>query len=495
MEDDATGRVYDEAMINTELDRLQDAGVHYVRTRYQSQWIFDDATGYDWNSDRFNYFLNYAKALQERGMEVILQVGWHFDFISREENATYSLHENDYFNGEGDDRYGESAGVDFTDVSDDNARIIRAAYRYAYLMANTVKLARAKGINNIKYFSYFVEPSNTYSKNEGQLIVKAGHDKEQYVLFCRTMRDAVEGTHNITGIKHMGPNEAGYSKLTEYVVNYYPNLFDIITAHNYPEEGDVATNYNKYYETMTDNTNRGKFDWMIGNGYMTDFNDYKGFLEIAQEENPNAEFWCDEFNIKDFDAYQGRGTSSFYRGLATAMGGIVAQQSGIQNTILWMSYDQLWTDNTGGTETSESEFMNGIHQCGNAPSLFLSDQPYAQYYPTTLFSKYNGYKDGKVYATNLSSTATQGVYIGAVQLENGDWTVSVLNMNSTAVNVSVAFDTAINQTLYRHVVSADKADTYADAKIPDADKTFTNVAASFNDVLPAGSFAVYTSVK
>ena len=68
-------------------------------------------------------------------------------------------------------------------------------------------------------------------------------------------------------------------------------------------------------------------------------------------------------------------------------------------------------------------------------------------------------------------------------------------MNDTAVEITVDFKTAINQTLYRHVVSADKADTYADAKIPDADKTFTNVAASFKDVLPAGSFAVYTGVK
>ena len=495
MEDDVTGRVYDEAMINTELDRLQDAGVHYVRTRYQSQWIFDDATGYDWNSDRFNYFLNYARALQERDMEVILQVGWHFDFISREENATYSIHENDYFNGEGADRYGESAGVAAAAGDSDNARIIRAAYRYAYLMANTVKLAKAQGINNIKYFSYFVEPSNSYSVSEDGSILDtinlaAGHDKEQYVLFCRTMRDAVEDIYNVTDVKHMGPNEAGYSKLTNYVIQNDPTLFDIITAHNYPEEGDVATNYDKYYETMTNNQNSN-----ILNGSMTDFNDYKGFLATAKQSNANAEFWSDEFNIKDFEPYQGRGTSSFYRGLATAMGGIVAQQSGIQNTILWMSYDQLWTDKTGGTETSESEFINGIHQCGNAPSLFLSDQPYAQYYPTTLFSKYNGYKNGTVYATNLSSTATQGVYVGAVQLEDGSWTVSVLNMNSTAVNINVAFGSAINQTLYRHIVSADKADTYADAKIPDADKSFSNVATSFSDVLPAGSFAVYTGVK
>ncbi|MBQ3088357.1 MAG: hypothetical protein IJC36_01855 [Clostridia bacterium] len=495
MEDDVTGRVYDADMIDTELDRLEDAGVHYLRTRYDSHWIFDDATGYDWNSDRFNYFCNYANALQERDMEVILQVGWHFDFISREENATYSIHENDYFNGEGDDRYGESAGVDFTGKTDDEIRIMKAANRYAYMMANTLKYAKAKGINNIKYFSYFVEPSNTYSVSEdGTLLdqynLKAGHDKVQYVLFCRTMRDALEDKYNVTGIKHMGPNEASYSKLTEYVVENDPTLFDVITAHHYPEEGDVATNYDTYYNTMTNNTHNH-----LLNGYSTDFNDYKSFLATVQQSNASAEFWCDEFNIKDFDPYEGRGTSSFYRGLATAMGGIVAQQCGIQNTILWMSFDQLWTDHTGGTAGSESEFMNGIHQCGNAPSLFLSDQPYAQYYPTTLFSKYNGYQNGKVYGTNLSSTEQQGVYVGAVQLEDGSWTVSVLNMNTTAVNINVAFDTAINQTLYRHIVSADKADSYADAKIPDADKSFTNVGTSFSDVLPAGSFAVYTGVR
>ena len=68
-------------------------------------------------------------------------------------------------------------------------------------------------------------------------------------------------------------------------------------------------------------------------------------------------------------------------------------------------------------------------------------------------------------------------------------------MNTTAVNINVAFDTAINQTLYRHIVSSDKADTYKNAELPEADKTFNNVGTTFGDVLPAGSFAVYTGLK
>ena len=492
MEDDATGRIYTEEMRNKELDRLEDAGIHYVRTRYQSQWIFDDATGYNWNSDRFNYFLNYAKALQERDIEVILQVGWHFDFVSQD--GVHSIQENDYFNGEGEDLYGESNGVDFSGKSEEDIRIIKAARRYGYMMAKTLQYAKANGVNNIKYFSYFVEPSNSYSAETDNLLdrieMSAGHDKEEYLLFCQTMIKMLKTEYGVTDVKNMGPNEAGYSKLINYILEKDPGLFDILTAHNYPDEGDVKTNYDKYYDTMTNNSNHSTL-----NGYMTDFNDYKGFLATAQEANPNAEFWADEFNIKDFETGEGRGTSSFYRGLATAMGGIVAQQSGIQNTILWMSFDQLWTDKTGGDANTKSEFMNGIHQCGNAPSLFISDDPYAQYYPTSLFSKYNGYKNGTVYKTNLTETETEGVYVGAVRLEDGSWTVSVLNMNTTAVNINVAFDTAINQTLYRHIVSADKADTYKNAELPDADKTFTGVGTTFSDVLPAGSFAVYTGVQ
>lgn len=493
MEDDATGRVYDADMLNTELNRLQDAGVHFVRTRYNSEWVFDDVTGYDWNSNRFNYFCNYAKALQEKDIEVILQVGWHFDFISKDGSAT--IVDNDYFDGSGDDLYGESVGLDFTGKTDDEIRIMKAAARYAYMMAKTIQYAKAKGINNIKYLSYFVEPSNTYSKEDGQVILQAGHDKEQYLLFCRTMRDALEENHGVTGIKHMGPNEAGYSKLIDYIIKNDPGLFDILSAHNYPEEGDVKTNYKEYYNTMTNNTNYGLTG--IINGQMTDFSDYKGFLDsaIAGSNNSNIEFWSDEFNIKDFDAYEGRGTSSFYRGLTTAMGGIVAQQKGIQNIVLWMSFDQLWTDNTGGKPEDESEFMNGIHQCGNAPSLFLSDDPYAQYYPTALFSKYNGYEGGWAYETNLSTTADSGVYVGAVKLKDGSWTVTVVNMNTTATKVNISFDSAINQTLYRHIVSDDKSGTYKDGILPDVDKTFEMVGTSFSDVLPAGSFAVYTGIN
>ena len=68
-------------------------------------------------------------------------------------------------------------------------------------------------------------------------------------------------------------------------------------------------------------------------------------------------------------------------------------------------------------------------------------------------------------------------------------------MNNKAVNVNVAFDTAINQTLYRHTFVADEADTYKDAVIPGVDKTIENVGSSFNDVLPAGSMAIYTGIK
>ena len=492
MEDDNTGRAYDEAMRNKEIDRLADAGIHYVRTRYQSQWIFDDTTGYDWNTDRFNYFVKYCKELEKRDIEVILQVGWHFDFVSQD--GTHSIQENDYFNGEGADLYGESAGVDFSGKSAEDIRIIKAARRYTYLMAKTLEYAKAKGVNNIKYFSYFVEPSNAYSSASDNILdrieMSSGHDKEQYLLFCQTMINALKNEYKVTGVKHMGPNEASYTKLINYVLQNDPGLFDVLTAHNYPEEGDIKTNYDKYYDTMTNNSH-----YNVLNGYSSDFNDYKGYLATAQKANSNAEFWSDEFNIKDFEVGEGRGTSSFYRGLATAMGGIVAQQSGIQNTILWMSFDQLWTDKTGGDASTKSEFMNGIHQCGNAPSLFLSDDPYAHYYPTSLFSKYNGYKNGTVYKTNLTETEQKGVYVGAVKLEDGSWTVSVLNMNTAAVNINVAFDTAINQTLYRHIVSSDKADTYKNAELPEADKTFNNVGTTFGDVLPAGSFAVYTGLK
>lgn len=202
------------------------------------------------------------------------------------------------------------------------------------------------------------------------------------------------------------------------------------------------------------------------------------------------EFYCRSEQMK-------LGADSPWAGLQTVIGAILAQQEGINNISLWQIFDQLWTDqtNTGG------EFVNGIHVCGSAPSLFVSSIPRGQYYPTSLFARYNGFQNGKSYRTNEHENQADyekgnlGLHIGAAQLEDGNWTITVVNTDLEDATFSVTFDKAINKTLYRHVENVTTLVPTTAAHLADADKTYVNVGDKFIDTIPGGSVVIYTSIK
>jgi hypothetical protein len=82
MLDDKTGRVYTPEMLELELNRLQNAGVHYARTRFTTEWAWDVKTGgWNWDSQRMNYYWEYCRNLAKRNIEVLQQVGWHLGVV------------------------------------------------------------------------------------------------------------------------------------------------------------------------------------------------------------------------------------------------------------------------------------------------------------------------------------------------------------------------------------------------------------------------------
>ena len=161
--------------------------------------------------------------------------------------------------------------------------------------------------------------------------------------------------------------------------------------------------------------------------------------------------------------------------------------------IFWQLFDQLWTDNT----SHGGEWEHGVHITGIVPTLFESPTPRDQYYTLGLFTKYNGYKNGTVYKTNNSQLIEDfaGIYIGAVKLEDGNWTVTVVNLDIMERNIKIKFDNAINRTLYRHQETVNTVKATPDAKLKDADATYLNVKDIVVDTVPAGSITVYTSIK
>lgn len=488
MKDDSTGRVYSDKMMDVELSRLQDTGLKIARTRYQSQWLWKDSIGYDWNSPRFGYFCDFAKELQNRGIDVMIQVGWHFDWMSGFGQA--SINDVDYLKGNGADRYGESLGYDLSGLSENDARIVKGARRYGYWIGETINKLRARGINNANYLSYWVEPCNGYTApltgvdvevdHNGNMLM--GHDAREYVLFCRQMRTKLKEMNLDHTVDHMGPNEANtmdsISPTLKYVLENDPTLFTILSAHHYPQS-TAATNdtyylYTNYQQEM----------------YMQD-------LKNAGVQG-KVQFWMDEFNCWErpvgVDLPDTLGIDSGWLGLQNAVVSMAAQQNGIQNIMLWMPVDQLWTDRSG----TAGEFRNGIHMCGLAPSLFVSATPYAQYYSSGLFTKYNSCTNGIVYATNNKYIAEEevlSVYVSAMRNDDGKLTVTVVNLNVDPAEIHVNFEKEVNTTLYRHLCEAGTVKPDFNATLAKADKTYGKVKDKFTDKLPGGSIAVYTEIK
>ena len=467
MEDEESGRVYTKKMMDTELDRLENTGIRYARTRFPSDWMWNNSTGWDYTRPRFGYFCNYANALQERDVSVVLQVGWHLGHITRMDNSNIS--DISYLSGDGADRYGESVGheSDLAGKSAEDQRMLKGAYRYGYWLSKTMRELRARGINNVDYFSYWVEPSNGYSGSP------AGHANREYVMICDALIEKLGEEGIADTVQHVGPNETSATgdSLLKYCVDNAPDLFDVYSCHFYPS---LTLSHNDVlYEIVKD-------------GYSS----YKNHMKSAGIWG-KKEFWVDEFDVSIEGMNSQVGDP--WKGLQVAVGGIIAQQLGINNVLYWQLFDQLWTDNT----SDGGEWSNGIHVSGCIPSLFESAIPQEEYYTQGLFMRYNGYKNGTVYRTNVEDLANEftSMYVGAVQLEDGSWTITVINLNTDDATFTVTFDEKINQTLYRHLEGATTVAPNAEAKLADADKTYVKVADKFIDTIPGGSIAVYTGVK
>lgn len=485
MKDDKSGRAYTDEMMDLELSRLVDSGIRFCRTRYTTQWAWDKASGgWNWNAPRQSYYWEYCRNLQNRGLYVVHSVGWHLGCHT--ELTSGSIDEHGYITKSEEypnDLYGECEGYDFSKCKNDEyRRMAKESLRMGYAYAQLLKEAKARGIHNITHFLYFTEPSNQTIKTVNMpdeshpAYNKQGGEADEYIFIVQTIQSVLkkEGVYDM--VKHVGPNQGGISHgdgLLRYMLERdLVDMFDVWTAHFYPKANDSTNNV--YYNVIDP----------VFESYVQPLKDVGAYKKV--------EFWADEFNCRDENTDLGKDDA--WMGLQVVVGGIVAQQRGIHNISLWQMFDHLWTDqtNTGG------EFVNGIHVCGFAPSLFVSSIPRGQYYSVGLFAKYNGYQNGKSYRTNnyeLQNYGVGDIHVGAVQLEDGSWTITVINTYVEPYEITVEFDKAIYQTLYRHVNNVNTNIPSTAAKIADADKTFANVKDKFTDVIEGGSVVIYTGVK
>lgn len=473
MKDDKTGRVYTDEMMDIEMDRLQRMGVKTCRTAMKSQWIWSEKNGnWDFNSARANYFYDYCKALQDRDMNVMMQVGWDIEFVCRNvEGSTQA--EADYLFGEGNSINGEEVGFDFSGMDEKHIRMSKAALRFGYLYSELLFSLKQKGIHNIDYLSYFTEPSNR--NTDGSYHVTSwGPSAEDYIFICRIIKDYLDKTGASAWSKGMGPNAGGHNpEILHYTLMTDPDLFDIYSSHIYPTCNSYQDN--TYYDTT----------YPLTEAYINYLKQYNRYGK--------KEFWYDEFFANDTWQTQNRTNrnTSAWPGLQTVVSAIASGTLGVNNIITWQAIDQLWTD----TAHQGTEFVDGIHMVGMVPSLFVSDIPRGAYYMCGLFSYYNGFENGKFYETSYTDYYVEsGLHISAVELEDGNWTITVVNVNPTETTFTLNFDKALNKTLYRHKEESATLVPDSYAYIADVDKVYADVEKVLCDTIPGGSMAVYTSV-
>ncbi len=522
MKDESTGRVYTDEQIEKELTISKEMGVRYTRTFFTTRFVWNNEKGnWDLNSNRFGWFIDYCKNVQkylDGEGKVILGFGMgHNGMVYGGEGGTV-LTQTPYIYGHGADLNGEyntykdcvateyleksnqsawemykkrrnttddkikgdaqylSTGDTDADkavtVTENYERMGKAAIRLAAVYVDMLLEAKARGVNNIEYLLYYTEPSVSYNLPEEW---QMGYYANEYLFTCMTMKNVLKKAGIAKNYKHMGPNQYhpnGHG-LLEYVAKREPALFDAMSAHLYingESNSDANIGYTSF-ETFSDWSKTMEEYGLLG----------------------KSEFWIDEQKA-------GSGTSDpisagwvtvdAWQGLQTALQGIICQQVGIDNYVLWQWHDMIFTD----LGPSGGQFNNGIHDTGIKPSYFISSIPGEAMYTLGLFTRYNGHKNGTVYRTTNFEDC-YNVYMGAVKLEDGSWTVTVVNTDVMDAEIRIDFDKAINQTLYRHTQSVGNVKATSQCKLAQVDKVYKDVSKTIVDTVPGGSVTVYTGCR
>lgn len=497
--DGSDGRgVYTDEMLDIELDRLENMGLTNMRTDFQSRFLWDASKrDFDFNTKYMKDFIDYCKALDSRNMKVMLNNLWYFNTPSNvgkgsSSSADYYLH------GNGADRFGETAnysnciatkymiksnvspkdyGIQLSNIPDDATmtayyeRIGLSALRYGEIISKMFEKLKANGVNNVEYLLYFTEPSYHHHTPDDF----TGPVNEEYLFFSRTLRNVLDKKASMKGVKHVGPNQGHITTgegLLQYVIQREPKLFDILTSHFYPQSIDASGDV--YYDYS--------------------YNALSSYREVMEKEGlwGKSEFWQDEMFAKRQEITIGTHNIGAIAN-QTIISAICSQQMGVDNVLMWQAFDQAFPQ----SNENALEFRNGIHITGTCPSFFESSTPYLTYYGVGLFTRYNNSaKGGKAIATSSGDYEDYpGLYIGATQLDDGNWTFTVVSVNIDPTRFVIDFDKALGKDLYRHREVLDKRVPKTSARLADTDAIFTGVGDKLTDVIEPFGIYVYTTRK
>ncbi len=194
-------------------------------------------------------------------------------------------------------------------------------------------------------------------------------------------------------------------------------------------------------------------------------------------------FLFDEYNTL-FD----RDNSRLAHGANICLIATALMNAGVSGSSLWTVFDQQWPC---AHHSNNDSFVDGDHRCGTMPVLTRSLIPYPSFYAFSLLSRYTGGEGSVVYegvgGTNLHTTMNV--------LPDGNVTVVVVNNKPREDAFELTFEQPLGKTLHRHLFDPATLVPDETATLPGIDKTFTDVAETMADTMPAYGVAIYTTCE
>ena len=524
---DVHGRTYTDEEAAKEMDRLVDSGIDNVRTRFASQWMWKEGTGWDWNSTKMEAFYKWAKMLQDRGITITINASWHLsDFVDYYTSRTHSsIPEVNYMHGYSDshvkvdDFYGEddnaadikAAGeaINLELTTEEYAHYSVAAARYGEWIKQALAAFKKNGVNNVEYLIPFTETGYEVTGDS-----TAYYD--EWIIMTLGLHKALEDAGVRDDYKLIGPSQSLHKDMNRLSLLEY--LYDKIDGTEYADMVDI----NSSHAYATPNTQDGYENtvYQPNATYSMAEKNFTYYDELLTNiDQRDKEFWCDEF-------FAGAGDIKYWDGVdmqavQLAAGFASGANNGINRMSLWQIFDCLWDSSaTYGTAYIDraTEFIGGVHACGTCPSFIFADgfnctegescpcynyyqfssyTPRTTYYGVNLLGKYMNNKNASVYSTSVANELSEkegGLFTTAIKNDDGNTVILVVNTENEAANINIQLEKSTDVSYARYTFESGNIFPTEDATSIPSDKDIMVYGLNeFNDVISPRSFSIYVS--
>ena len=310
-----------------------------------------------------------------------------------------------------------------------------------WVSATLQHLINTKGYDNIEYVMSYNEP-NLASFATPTNVSKPNYYRDMYqAIHNRLTSDGIRSQ-----VKLIGPDESGAANWTQYAVQQMNGVLDIYDGHAYGQD----------YSTLP--------NWLSAR---------------LNYVNPTGK----PFMITEFAGIASPDSRKTYQyGVSVADLMVSGMRNNTSALLYWRLADQRLPE--------PLDFLDN-----NAYGLYrwmpITATPNPSYYAFGLFSRYV-----EAHSEVLSTqSADPDLHATTVRLPDGNYSVFVVNSSKNVdKEVTIDFTSAINKTVQRHLYSED-LEPSANANLIPADKQWAQVESQFtDDLIPANSVAVYTTV-